>query len=303
MCRCVKDRGSSNSETTLNLLQVHMKSPILFPHTQITAACLANIRARFGELTLCQPWFMEGVLFDAESPDISNIRILRPPEDLRPEADFLRLIAEYRGWLEQNPDKGYRIFLEVAKQEPFSEETSRGIRRLLTAMAQANAQERYKPQGFEWHLILHLAAQFEKNRLEAETLLKDLALQESPLTDALENPPRQPSTPLLESGLQDGRNHLRKVLEAWFGLFGALVPKNAPLITVDPLVFSSVSDMFEAETNGPETRTEPAPSSDAPDARPPYTTRRLPCLETGDKALDDPVARGLSGRTIILMEN
>ena len=285
-----------------------MTSAILFPHTQITAPCLEKILVRFGELTICLPWFMEGVLFDMEVPDISHVRILRPPDRLRPEKDILKLITEYQLWVGDNPDKGYRIFLEASKEGSFSEETPREIRQLLSGMEQHSHSDPHKTQGFKWHMILHLANDFEKNRSEAEKLLKDLKHQESPLRDAVENVPHQSffdNTPLMQSQLQVDKYHLRQVVDAWFGLFGGSLPEEGSLITLDPQVLAYAFEIFEPDEKviSPESKPEGDFFSKTASGQSPYISRCLPRLEVRDKALDDPVVKGLSGRTIIFMED
>ena len=83
---------------------------------------------------------------------------------------------------------------------------------------------------------------------------------------------------------------------ALIGLFGEFVSDNVCLVTFDPLVMDYAEDLFkpdekiirleEYETNGLS-----------------GNTLHLPRLPDVRKSSNDPILKGLSGKTIILMED
>jgi hypothetical protein len=285
-----------------------MTPVILFPHTQIAIPDLEKILARFGELTVCQPWFMEEPFPSTKRVDPLLVHILHPPETLKPEKDFVKLITEYQLWLRQNRDKGYGAFLSASREDSPSEDTPWEIRQLIARAGEKNSSDPHKDLMFKWHLILHLAREFEENRLGAENLLNKLKHQKSPLEGALEEPPPQQffqDTPLMETLLQVEGSHLRQVFEAWFGLFGEYISDEGSLITLDPQVLIYASEILEPEGKiiKPKSDSEKDFSSRSVSGQPPHNVTCLPQLADVKEALDDPVKKGLSGRTIILMED
>jgi len=285
-----------------------MTPVILFPHSHITVSDLNKTLARYENLTICRPWFMDDPFLPTEGIDMSAIRIQRPPETLKPEPDFITLISEYKIWLRQNRDKGYGAFLAASRQGAPSEETPWEIRQLISKAGAEGRRDSAEEQRFKWHLILHLAREVEENRLEAEQLLNKLKDQRSPLEGALEEAPPSrffEKTPLMKSQLQLDDYHLRQVFEAWFGLFGEYLPDEGSLITLDPQVPIYASEVLETEETiikpkkGPAKESSPEPAA----GKGTQNVIRLPRLADGDKLLNDPVGKGLSGRMIILMED
>lgn len=242
----------------------------LFPHTQITVSNLEKILARFKELTICQPWFMEGPISANDGPVPTSVHIQHPHEILKPKGDFRMLISEYQLWLRQNWQKGCGAILAASMQRALSEDAPWEIRQMISRAGEERHVASYEDRPFKWHLILHLAREFDENRLEVENLIKNLKSRKSPLEGALEEPPQQrllDDTPLMEARLKVDKYDLRQVFEAWFGLFGGYLPDGGALITFDPQVRIYASEVVEQED------------------------------------LNNPVKKGLSGRTIILMED
>jgi len=285
-----------------------MTPVILFPHTQIAIQNLGKILARFGELTICQPWFMEDPFPDTKEFDPGSIHILHPPEALKPKGDFIRLISEYRLWIRQNRDKGYRTFLKSTREGLLSEETPWEIRQLISKAGEKRHSDPYEDQAFKWHLTLHLAREFEKNKQEADELLRKLKHRKSPLDGALEESPRQgffEDSSVLETPFQVDEYQLRQVIEAWFGLFGRDLSDEGVLVTLDPQVLTYVSEIFEFEETiiGPKTDSEKDLFPGSASVQASGHIRYLPSLTEDEKALNDLVKNGLSGKTIILLED
>ena len=269
---------------------------MLFPHTQITAPDLNKIIKRFGDLTICQPWYMDRPFQDTTEADIADVHIQRPSIDLKPEGDFTKLISEYRSWVSQNRDKGYGNFLFTTQEGALTENTPWEIRQLISKGE--DHSDRREGRAFKWHLILHLAREFEESSVAAEKLLNRLKDQKSPLEGALEEAPQHgffEDTPLMETQLQVGEHRLKQVFEAWFGLFGEYIPDDATFITLNPLVISYASEILEPEENTirPENRKKEDPLSGI---------TNLPSLSDSKKKLKDPVLADLSGKTIVLMK-
>ena len=269
---------------------------MLFPHTQINGPDLNKIIKHFGGLTICQPWFMETPGQDIKQADIKDVHIQNPGMALKPKGDFTKLLSEYRSWVSQNWDKGYGNFLGATQEKTLTENTPWEIRQLISKGG--DNPDRQEDKAFKWHIILHLAREFEESRVEVEKLLNRLKDQKSPLEGALEeSPPHRyfEDTPLMETQLQVDAYGLKQIFEAWFGLFGEYLSADIQLITLDPLVISYVSEIFEPDKN--TIRPESQEQKEAP-----IGILKVPRLSGGGMKTMDPVVRGLSGKTIILLE-
>ncbi len=269
---------------------------ILFPHTQITAQNLEKIGNRFENLILCLPWFMENPAAETEEVDTSRLHIRYPNASLKPKEDFKKLIAEYRTWVSQNQDKGYGSFLGATQEGTLTEETPWEIRQLISGgKTRSDLRE---SQSFKWHLILHLAREYEESRVEAEEMLNKLMHKRSPLEGALEvDPPQRlfENTPLMETRLQVEESHFKQVFEAWFGLFGEFISDDATLITFDPMVMSYAVQILEPEE-------KIIRAQEPKEEEPPGNVKHLPQLSDDEKKSKGPVSTALSGKTIILMD-
>jgi hypothetical protein len=281
-------------------------SPILFPHSEISSPDLERVIDLFGELTICKPWFMEaGRPWNDESDNLS-VHVLLPPEGLRPRGDFKRLLSEYQLWIRHNQDRGYAEFLKATQEMDLSENTLWEIRQTIRQM-EKGASVPKENNALKWHLILHLARKIEEDQVAAETMIKHLKRQKSPLEEAIgEGAPVQglfddlmpsESQPLMD------KNHLRQISEAWVGLFGEYLPNYRILITVDRHVIDFATDIFEEQdlqlSKGPGISLSPRLASSQNIIR----LQHLPLLADGDKARLDPVLSGLSGKSIILFGN
>lgn len=285
---------------------VHMTPVILFPHTQLVPPALDKALARFGNLTVFVPWFMEEPVMEPDRADPSAVHFRRPPEALKPNEDFKRLIPEFKHWLHQNRDKGHGAFFRATQKGILSEDAHWEIRQMIAKTGKKGSSDPLEDQTLQYHMVLYLAREFEETRLEAEKLLNDLTHRKSPLEGALEEVPSVSffeDTPLMETKLRVKASHLRQVYEAWFGLFGSSLSRDATFMTLDSQVLNYALDMFEPEDmiiapSGASKETDE--SSVSKQAR---DTIRLPLLAQGDKALKDPIKKGLSGRTMILLED
>jgi hypothetical protein len=278
-------------------------SPILFPHSEISSPDLERVIGLFEKLTICQPWFMEeDHPWDDESDNMS-VHVLLPPEGLRPPGDFKRLLSEYQLWIRHNQDRGYAEFLKTTQEMDLPENTLWEIRQTIRRM-EKGASVPKENNALKWHLILHLARKIEEDQVAAETMIKHLKKQKSPLEEAIgEGAPVQglfEDLLLSESQPLMDKNHLRQIFEAWVGLFGEYLQNYGILITVDRHVMNFATDIFEEQdlrlSKGPGMSLPPRLTS----SQNIISLQHFPLLADGDKARRDPVLAGLSGKSIIL---
>jgi len=258
---------------------------ILFPHSYLPGSLRERVLSSVTGLVICKPWHMDDK--DAEEERDGRMHVLRPPEDLRPPADFKRLLDEYRAWVTQNP--GY-VFFPMPDQEGATWDIRRSLRG-----NDLPAQRTLQETALHWHLILHLEKELEENRATADELLLRVKAQSSPLQEALgETGPQHgllDDLPVSNPYADMDDRRIKQVLRAWFGLFGAFVPEDGTLLTLSPGVLTYAADLFDLGPLG-ESMTKKAPWPDA---------IHLPGLFVDARAAQrDPVRAGLSGKTVVL---
>ena len=226
---------------------------ILFPHTHISGTDLKKLFPFFGLITICRPWFVDAPAQLAEKGDFAPINVLYPPETLKPKNDFKRVLSEYQLWIKQNQDKGYAASLSFFRQTDRSEETPWEIRQMIQ-QAGKNLSDPDEHKAFKWHIILHLAREFEESQSEADKLLDRVRHQKPPLNEALEGHSVSKNLlddlPRFERYFSAPEHHLSQLFEAWLGLFGPYLTKYKLLITFD----RNVTDYLTDTTQPPEVR-------------------------------------------------
>lgn len=268
---------------------------VLFPDTTLNPAGLQGLLKHFDRVTLCRPWFMGPV--DMDDASASMLHVCRPPEELKPKQDLNRVVAQYQDWMRQHQGNGRGVFMETNHTGTATWE----IRQALREMTRTGDPPNQVNPSLKWHLILHLAAAFEQSRSEADALLRRLQIQGSPVHTALEDPEDLPG-PLADVSLSDpsigvSDAHTHQVLEAWLGLFGAQIPVQDPLVTPHRHVFEYAATLFEAGRT-PLDKINPKRDPLLQEGR---QIQRLPVLTETDPVRANPVAQGLSGRTLILI--
>ncbi len=225
-------------------------SVVLFPHCYITDKNLKRILPIVERLIICQPWFMEEPLPVLKRDEVSFIDVLLPPVNLKPKEDFKRLLSEYQFWMRQNQDRGYAAFLSATQKATLSEDTPWEIRKMIRQTGQDTPVSQ-ESHVLKWHLILHLAWEFEKNSVEAEEMLNQMKQQKAPLEEALGDGARLQGLfedlPQSETNLFVDEHYIKQVFEAWLGLFGGYLKDYKHLITLDRNVMKYVTDIFEDE--------------------------------------------------------
>jgi hypothetical protein len=281
-------------------------SVVLFPNCYITDKSLRKMLPTIERLTICQPWFMELPLSTLEGDEAPFIDILLPPDNMKPKEDFKRLLSEYQFWMRQNLDWGYAAFLRATKKTALSEDTQWEIRQMIRQTGQDTPVSQ-ESQALKWHLILHLARAFEEDLMAADDILKQVKQQKSPLEEALGEEAQVQNMfddlPQSETDLFVDEHHLQQVFEAWFGLFGEILPDHGILITLNRHVINYVKKIFDDKvirlSKEAAELVAPNISSNFSD----FIPYHLPHFADDVSNRRDPVLAGLSGRTIALLES
>jgi hypothetical protein len=247
---------------------------------------------------------MDGPMPKAESEGSSSVHIIHPAETLKPEGNFKKLLSEYRLWMVQNRDRGYTAFLNATREAGLSEDNPWEIRHMIRQTGKETPVFQ-EDNTLKWHLILHLAREFEENRLEEVEMLSRVKQQKSPLAQALgEDIPLKglfEDLPQSEKSLFVEKHHLGQVVEAWVGLFGDNLKDHEFLITLDRHVMEYVTNIFEDETGQPPEEDSFSPESFS--GRIHFTRKYLPRLSDGKTDQMDPVLTQFSGNTILLLND
>ena len=155
---------------------------ILCPESNASERTFKVILLFFGSVNICQPWFMDEPVPLSQS---GAVRILHPPDDLKPSGDFKRLLAEYRAWIRASHEKGFDAFLAFKEQASHEEEASWEIRAELRRKEDRSEEDREK-NALKWNLLLHLGREILEEGKEAEDLLRTLKGKDSPLRGVIE---------------------------------------------------------------------------------------------------------------------
>ena len=219
------------------------KRIFLFPHNTMPADIRKIIPESIMPITICKAWYME---IKEEEKDLE---LLFPKEELRPPRDFLKLLEEYKLWM-RNQDKGNALFMIMEKEVWNSDETLRRIKTLIRSGEKEENMDEKLYKAIKWHLILHLASEFEQTHSEIDEKIKELSKSSSPLENALEGKPMSMDLmfkdvvgsdmePILDERL------LNEIIIAWIGLFKDYVPDDCSLLTFNGSVFNLLRDIFE----------------------------------------------------------
>lgn len=218
---------------------------ILFPHTHISGTDLKKLFPFFGLITICRPWFTDAPAQPVEKGDFPQINVRYPPDDLKPKMDFKRVISEYQLWIKQNQDKGYAASLSFFRQTDRAEETPWEIRHMIQ-QAGKDISDPDEHNAFKWHMILHLAREFEESRSDADKLLDQVRRQKSPLDEALEDRSFLKNLledlPPFEKYFTAPEQHLAQLCDAWLGLFAQYLTNYRLLVTFDRNVMGYLTD-------------------------------------------------------------
>jgi hypothetical protein len=221
---------------------------MLFPHCFVDPHRLKGAIGLFGSLEICLPWEMELKAEAALDEAAPFIKLLRPPEPLKPGPEFGRRLAEYREWIRHRQDKSVLTFLSSLQGDDPSEEKSWEIRKRVRG-GQVQPEKAFKDQSLKHHLVLHLAEEIEESLHTAESIIDVLKTSSSPLGGALD---AEEEPPGLFDDLPSHRDQplwqgyqWSQIVEAWFGLFGQHLTGEKILLTLDPNLADFLTERFE----------------------------------------------------------
>lgn len=234
---------------------------------------------------------MEFLFTEKGGEELPSLEILRPPEGLKPQEDFLKLLAEYRRWMSDNLKRGDKSFAGYA-QEQDPENSSWAIRQMITNRQPSSD---VSPSDIlKWHLVLHLAREHEESLEEAEELYSSIMGQPGPLSEALwENAPAEVSAAGPETS---GRNNLpdefllAQIIDAWLGLFSCHLEAESTLIALDKRVIEHLSSHFDDTFSEPDSRQDGHLSD---------ISMIFPEINTDGDSHRDKIRYCLSGKTVI----
>ncbi len=248
---------------------------VLFPHSHLREQDIKKIFPLLGPITIFQPWFMVPPNFLSQKDYQDAVRILNPPSHMKPEENFLRLLGEYKTWIKDNRDRSRAAFLKVNQEMRPTENNTWEIREALRGSTNAHAgstrdirgstnahagstrdlrrssgdqPDRSERLSLKWHLILHLARDMEKERQEADRMLRGLKEGKSPIADLLgEGAVKNPLMDLsqFESDPQTVLYPIDQVFDTWFGLFGEYIKGDELLITLSRQIMDYASEAWD----------------------------------------------------------
>ncbi|MDY6879789.1 MAG: hypothetical protein SV686_06045 [Thermodesulfobacteriota bacterium] len=278
---------------------------ICFPHVFVRQADISKIRPIFDKISICQPWFMEPTPSTVKGGAPPFVRYLYPSEGLKPKEDFRPLLSEYLLWIRQHRDRGYIDFLRAGQKKILSEDARWEISQMIRQAGEAPSSLK-EMEIFKWHLLLHLAAERERNCLEAEEMLKKIKKGKPPLIDAIEE--EGGVTDMLK-GLPDSdiypavdEEYLHQQFDAWLGLFAAYLPEHGPLITFDRQVMDYTVGIFAPEAEIVESDGDSKLLATLVSYNVPFVLNHLPSKPPEHGPEYDLITRGLAGKTMILIE-
>ena len=272
---------------------------VLFPHTHVESGVLEHLIETFGSLTLCQPWFTEPMVL-SDHFEKGTLKVCFPPEVLKPKENFKGLLSEYQVWMMENRGGKYPTTVSTGQG---GDETW-AIRKAIRD-AEKDADDPALRNTLKWHLLLHLARSLEGERETAQKLLKKATAAKSPLAEAMEKDEQIPDMfedlPLSATYPYVNDRHLNLIFEAWFGLFGNQIEKDAELLTLDGQVMRYALDLFDG--CDVQTLGDINPSQEKELDASGFTISREPLPRLlNPPASTDSVLLALSGKTFILVE-
>jgi hypothetical protein len=221
---------------------------MLFPHCFIDRDRLKGAIGLFGSLKICLPWEMDLKADPVLEEAAPFIKLLRPPEPLKPGPGFGRRLAEYGEWIRTHRDKSVLAFLSSLEDKDSFEEKSWEIRKRMRGEP-GQAETIHQDQALKYHLVLHLAAETEESHHTAESIIDALKTANSPLSGALD-PEEEPAAlfddlpSLKDQSLWQGYQW-SQIVEAWFGLFYQHLTDEKVLLILDPRLSEFLKERFE----------------------------------------------------------
>jgi hypothetical protein len=197
----------------------------------------------FSPVRIYLPW-------GADLPDYtdnSKIIVSYPPEGLMPGVDIKNLLNEYYSLALMLGEKSRHEIIKRGASPLLSDESIKDIRAALMGGSFTGAHE--KDQIIRWHLLLHLADRFEKERNEAERMIAALRKRESPLLNnaELDDNNIYPLETLAGMDTEPSINekNFRQLLRAWQALFGEYAVEGGLFLIMNRYILTSLYDEYK----------------------------------------------------------
>jgi len=230
------------------------RTVLIFPPYRLDRQMVGRVSSLFGRSTVCLPWLMELPYENGGAVDRDFFDVARPPREMMPPQFFFRLLAEYRAWVQDNPDRSRWAFLAAARQFYPHEDNRWEIQEMVRKGSGDVDIPGPEALALKRHLLLHLAAAMEKETDDAEKTLHLLKGQDSPLKVVLGENPVGPGfmddlSPSLAQSVVES-DLMGDVCEAWLGLFETPIKEAPLLVTLDEKIQGYVRGLFEEATSG-----------------------------------------------------
>lgn len=223
-------------------------SAILFPHTSLPGEILKKLCEFFRPITICQPWFMTPPVSSDEDIEAGSIRIVNPPDSMKPENAFDNLLMDYQRWADLNSGRHYADIVRMDRPDDPGEDSTWGIRQMLGRMIRPDAPVE-KNNILKYHLILHMAREIEIQRYEADKIRRELSRKRALLEGSIEKADNidnllgdLPGFDL-KSGLDE--SNLKRITEAWCALFVGQLTQGGILVTTSLDVLDYICEAWE----------------------------------------------------------
>jgi hypothetical protein len=207
----------------------------------------------FSKVLVYKPWYAED-LEPLNNQGYSDYVLLQnPPLERKPENHVKGLLPEYYRWMMEHSDRTSWKSVQTYKEIESGENKIWEIRKILRN-AGKDSPASTKDRDFKNHLILHLAQEIEKHRMELNDRVHFLKKKGSVLEGAIEQI-NQENSPLnnLQSFNMEGmmdESHFTYIVESWLDLFGDSLSGTAPLLTLERSVFDLIRDALSEMRSG-----------------------------------------------------
>ena len=232
----------------------------------------------------------------------------------------MSLLSEYKTWMKEHRDKSGAAFLKVSREMGPAEESSWEIRKALrkevsgfgrnvsNGSVQTGRQKPAESPAVKWHIILHLARDFEEDRREADSLLGKLKDRGSPLEDLLGE--EDVKNPLMDLNPFESDPHttiypMDLIIEAWFALFGGYLKEDELLLTLSRQIMAFTTELWD--TGVKEGSSDVSPENVlASQEKPSIETHNFPSktflpISNQQSHAENKLIKCLSGKTLILV--
>ncbi len=176
----------------------------------------------------------------------TEITISYPPEELRPVVDINLLLGECYNWAYERGEKSRNEIIKTCSV-PVTDESIQNIRAILSGKPSSAPSE--KEMTIRWHMLLHLACRFEKERNEAERMIESLRIRQSPLFNNadLDDNAIYPLETLAGMGIEHCINeeNFRQLLRAWQALFGGYTCEGDLFLVLNRSLFAFLCDEYK----------------------------------------------------------